>query len=79
MARHLILSNATIKAVKLNDPRQRLSDGAGLYLRLFVNGGSHAWRFDYTFDGRRNTLSLGTYPTTTLSAARQKEIGRAHV
>ena len=72
MSRHLILSNATIKAIKSNDPRRRLSDGDGLYLRLFVNGGSHAWRFDYTFDGRRNTLSLGTYPTTTLSAARQK-------
>ena len=72
MSRHLILSNATIKAIKNNDPRRRLSDGDGLYLRLFVNGGSHAWRFDYTFDGRRNTLSLGTYPTTTLSAARQK-------
>ena len=72
MSRHLILSNATIKAIKNNDTRRRLSDGDGLYLRLFVNGGSHAWRFDYTFDGRRNTLSLGTYPTTTLSAARQK-------
>ena len=72
MARHLILSNSTIKAIESNDPRRHLSDGGGLYLRLFVNGGSHAWRFDYTSDGRRNTLSLGTYPTTTLSAARQK-------
>ena len=42
MPRHLILSNATIKAIKANDPRRRLSDGAGLYLRLFVNGRSHA-------------------------------------
>lgn len=72
MSRRLILSNATIKAIKSNDPRRRLSDGGGLYLKLFVNGGSHAWRFDYTFDGRRNTLSLGTYPTTTLGVARQK-------
>ena len=72
MSRHLILSNATIKAIKGSDPRRRISDGDGLYLRLFVNGGSHAWRFDYRFDGRRNTLSLGTYPTTTLSDARQK-------
>ena len=62
MARHHILSKAMIKAIKSNDSRRRLSDGAGLYLRLFVNGGSHGWRFDYTFDGRRNTLSFGTYP-----------------
>jgi Arm domain-containing DNA-binding protein len=44
----------------------------GLYLRLFVNGGSHGWRFDYSLNGRRNTLSLGTYPDTSLSLARKK-------
>ncbi len=36
MAHHLIPSNATIKAVKPGDARGRLTDGAGLYLRLFV-------------------------------------------
>lgn len=72
MAQHLIASNATIKAIKPGDARSRLRDGAGLYLRLFVNGGSHGWRFDYSFNGRRNTLSLGTYPETSLSLARKK-------
>jgi integrase len=72
MAHHLISSNATIKAIKNGDVRTRLSDGAGLYLRLFVNGGSHGWRFDYSLNGRRNTLSLGTYPDTGLSLARKK-------
>ena len=71
MAR-FILSTATLKAIKNDDSRGRLRDGDGLYLRLFVNGGSHGWRFDYTFRGKRNTLSLGTYPRTTLKAARQK-------
>ncbi len=72
MAHHLIPSNATIKSIKSGDTRNRLSDGAGLYLRLFVNGGSHGWRFDYSINGRRNTLSLGTYPHTSLSLARKK-------
>ncbi len=72
MAHHLIPSNATIKAVKTGDARGRLTDGAGLYLRLFVKGGSHGWRFDYRLNGRRNTLSLGTYPNTGLSLARKK-------
>lgn len=72
MAHHLISSNATIKAVKPGDARNRLADGAGLYLRLFVKGGSHGWRFDYSLNGRRNTLSLGTYPSTGLSLARKK-------
>ena len=72
MAHHLISSNATIKAVKPGDARSRLTDGAGLYLRLFVKGGSHGWRFDYSLNGRRNTLSLGTYPNIGLSLARKK-------
>ena len=72
MAHHLIPSNATIKSIKASDPRHRLTDGAGLYLRLFVKGGSHGWRFDYSLNGRRNTLSLGTYPDTSLSLARKK-------
>lgn len=72
MAHNLIPSNTTIKALKHGDPRRRLSDGAGLYLLLFVNGGSHGWRFDDSLAGRRKTLSLGTYPTTSLSAARKK-------
>jgi hypothetical protein len=62
MAR-FILSTVTLKAIKDDDSRYRLRDGDGLYLRLFVNGASHGWRFDYTFEGKRNTLSLGTYST----------------
>ena len=65
-------SNATIKAVKPGDARSRLTDGAGLYLRLLVKGSSHGWRFDYSLNGRRNTLSHGTYPNTGLSLAGKK-------
>jgi integrase len=72
MAQHLIPSAATLKAIRPGDTRHRLSDGAGLYLLLFVRGGSHGWRLDYTIQGRRKTLSLGTYPATGLGVARQK-------
>lgn len=51
MAQHLIPSAATLRAIKPGDNRHRLSDGAGLYLLLFVKGGSHGWRPDYTFQG----------------------------
>jgi integrase len=71
MARHLIPSDKTIpKAAK--EGARRLSDGDGLYLLFNVKGVSHAWRFDYTFQGARKTLSLGTYPDTGLSLARSK-------
>lgn len=72
MARQLIPGDVTIKAVKPGDPRTRLTDGGGLYLLLAVKGGSHGWRLDFTFDGRRKTLSLGTYPDTGLALARRK-------
>ena len=72
MARNLIPSDTTIRAVRRDDPRKRLSDGDGLLLLLFVKGGSHGWRFDYRFEGKRKMLSLGTYPDTSLAVARRK-------
>ena len=72
MARNLISSDTIIRSLKPGDPRKRLSDGEGLYLLLFVKGGAHGWRFDYSINGRRKTLSLGTYPNTGLGLARKK-------
>jgi hypothetical protein len=72
MAQHLIPSTATIKAIKPGDLRRRLSDGAGLYMLLFVKGGSHGWRYDYALHARRNTLSLGTFPQVGLAEARKR-------
>ncbi len=71
MAKYLIKGDTSIKAIKPGDPRKRLSDGDGLYLLLFVKGGAHGWRFDYSHEGKRKTLSLGTYPATGLGLARQ--------
>lgn len=72
MPRNLISSDATIRAIKAGDPRKRLNDGDGLHLLLFVKGGSHGWRLAYSLAGRRNILSLGTYPDTGLGEARKK-------
>lgn len=72
MARELIPGDVTLRNIKPGDPRKRLNDGAGLYLLLFVKGGAHGWRLDYTVNGRRKTLSLGTYPDTGLALARRK-------
>lgn len=74
MARHLIPGDASIKAIRADDPRKRLNDGDGLYLLLRVKGGAHAWRLDYSIHGRRKTLSLGTYPDTSLAVARRKAV-----
>lgn len=71
MPRHL-LTDLALRGIKPGDTRKRLTDGDGLYLLLFVKGGAHGWRLDYSHAGRRKTLSLGTYPDTTLAAARRK-------
>lgn len=55
MAKELITGDKQIKSLKHG--AKRLSDGKGLYLLPFVKGGSHGWRFDYTFEATRKTLS----------------------
>ena len=72
MARNLIPSDKSIKGIKADDKRKRLNDGDGLFLLLFVKGGAHGWRFAYSLNGRRNNISLGTYPDIGLAAARTK-------
>ena len=79
MAKNLIPGDKTLQAIKPGAvdpatglPRQRISDGEGLYLLLFVKGGAHGWRFDYSHGGKRLTISLGTYPDTGLALAREK-------
>ncbi len=48
-----------------------MSDGGGLYLLVNPNG-SRWWRFDYRFDGKRKTLSMGVYPDVSLKAVRER-------
>jgi integrase len=67
----MALSDTAIRKAKPTNKPQKLSDGAGLYLLLNPNG-SRWWRFDYRFDGKRKTLSMGTYPETSLASAREK-------
>lgn len=71
MAKELIKSDRTIQALKPG--AGRLSDGAGLYLLPFLKGGgAHCWRFDYTHEGKRKTISLGVYPQVGLALARER-------
>ena len=70
MAKEL-LTDVTVRNAKPIDKDLRLNDGSGLYLLLKSNGAKW-WRFDYTINGKRKTLSLGTYPFTTLKYVRNK-------
>jgi integrase len=70
MATRLIKSDRTIQTLKPGT--KRLSDGEGLYLLPFAKGAKHYWRYNYTHEGKRNTLSIGVYPETGLALAREK-------
>lgn len=69
----MALSDTAIRKAKPADTPQKLRDGGGLYLLLRPDG-ARWWRMDYRrpVTGKRNTLSLGTYPAVGLADAREK-------
>ena len=64
----------TVLAVENAKPREKayvLTDGNGLHLVVTPNG-NKLWRLRYRFGGKQNMLSLGTFPTIGLAAARSR-------
>ena len=66
-----MLNNNIIKNLPPKEIRYSISDERGLYLEIMPNG-KKSWRFRYSFQGKKNKLSLGSYPEITLSDARKK-------
>lgn len=66
-----MLTDIQVRSAKTSERPRKLSDARGLYLRVMPNGGRY-WRFDYRFEGKRKTLSLGTYPDVSLAKARSR-------
>ena len=64
------LSDKAVRALKAKEKPYKVTDGQGLYV-LVTAQGSRLWRFDYRFQGKRQTLSLGKFPDVGLSDARQ--------
>ena len=68
-----MLSVAQIRATRAGEKPVRLYDERGLYLEVATTGGRW-WRFKYRFEGKEKLLSMGTYPDTSLKAARDKRV-----
>lgn len=68
-----MLTDTAIRKAKPGAKPAKLADGGGLYLLLRPDG-ARWWRWDYRrpVTGKRNTLSLGTYPETGLAEARAR-------
>ncbi len=72
MPRQIVpLTDIKVKAAKPSTKPLKLFDGGGHFLLVTPTGGK-LWRLKYRFGGTEKLLTLGTYPQTTLSEARQR-------
>ena len=65
------LTELVVKEAMPASRQFKLSDGGGLYLLVHSNGSKY-WRFDFRFDGKQKSSSLGVWPEVTLTQARLK-------
>lgn len=68
-----MLTPSTVQNAKPQATPYKLADERGMYL-LVKPSGARWWRFDYRRPGtgKRNTLSLGTFPEVSLKCARER-------
>ena len=65
------LTELSIKQAKASEKQYKLTDGEGMYLRVYPNGSKY-WQLQYWFDGKQKVLSLGVWPEVGLIEAREK-------
>ena len=65
------LTEARVRRARPKERPYKLRDGGGLYL-LITPTDAKQWRLRYVIGGRESMLSLGSYPATSLKAARAK-------
>jgi len=66
----MALTDTALKALKPTEKPTKHSDGGGLHILLSPQG-SKLWRLSYRFDGKQQTMALGSYPAVTLADARR--------
>ena len=72
MPKHIkTLTDTEVKNLKPKDKDYKLSDGNNLFI-VVRKSGSKFFRFDFTFNNKRQSMSLGSYPEVTLKDAREK-------
>ena len=65
------LTELSIKQAKPKEKQYKLTDGEGMYLRIYPNGSKY-WQLQYWFDGKQKVLSIGVWPEISLKEAREK-------
>jgi len=65
------LKPATIDNAKPKEKPYSLTDGGGLLIEVLTSG-SKVWRFKYHLDGKREKVTIGSYPEIGIKAARDR-------
>ena len=68
-----MLTDAALKSLKPKKKQYKVSDRDGMYV-VVLTSGSLSFRYDYRFNNRRETLTLGAYGPAGLSLARAREL-----
>lgn len=66
-----MLTDTKARTARATGKPRKLTDRDGLYLFITPNG-AKSWRYDYRLAGARETLTIGRYPDTPLTKARDK-------
>ena len=69
MAQHK-LTDIAVRMLKPKSSSFQVSDGGGLYLKIYPNG-AKSWLLRKYSDGKQTNLILGTYPDMSLAQARK--------
>ncbi len=59
------LTELSIKQAKANEKQYKLTDGEGMYLRVYPNG-SKFLQLQVWFEGKQKILSFGVWPYISL-------------
>lgn len=65
------LTDVQLKNLKAEQKPYKVTDKDGLYIHVSKTG-FKSWRRDYRFNGKRQTITIGVYPSISLKEARLK-------
>ena len=66
------LTPEQIESAEPRDKKYKLFDGNGLYLVVYTTGGK-TWALNYSFEGRKRTVTIGRHPDIDLATARSRK------
>lgn len=67
----MALVDTKLRNLKARSKAYKLSDSGGLFAEVLPSG-SVAWRYQYRLNGRREKVTIGSYPEISLTDARAK-------